>query len=181
MIPGLRHLAGQGKNISLQPTGKSRLVLRTIALFRFAKAAVLLIAGAGILRLVHQDVGAAAERIVEALHLNPGNHYLLRAIARVSKLTPNQLRELGLAAFFYAGIFIIEGIGLWRLKHWGEWLAVVVTGSLLPFEFISIWHHADALKILVFVANAAIVAYLIYLIRRDEINAKKAKHAGSVT
>jgi uncharacterized membrane protein (DUF2068 family) len=159
----------------LQPTGKSRFVLRAIALARFAKAGVLLLAGAGILRLVHRDVGAAAERIVEALHLNPGNHYLLRAIARVSKLTPNQLRELGLAAFFYSGIFIIEGIGLWRLKHWGEWLAVVVTGSLLPFEFIAIWRHVDVLKIVVFILNAAIVAYLIYLIRRDEISAKKAK------
>jgi uncharacterized membrane protein (DUF2068 family) len=150
-------------------------------MLRFAKAAILLVAGAGILRLVHQDVSAAAERIVEALHLNPGNHYLLRAIARVSKLTPGQVRELGLAAFFYAGLFITEGIGLWRLKHWGEWLTVVVTASLIPFEFIAIWRHADVLKVLVFAMNAAIVAYLIYVIRRDEISAKNGKRKGSPT
>ncbi len=129
---------------------------------------MLLVAGAGILRLVHRDLGAAAERLVETFHLNPGNHYLLRAVARVSSLTPRQLREIGLAAFFYAGLFIIEGIGLWMLKRWGEWLTVVITSSLLPFECIALWRHADIPKLTIFLANVAIVAYLIYSIRRKD-------------
>ncbi|MFZ0821342.1 MAG: DUF2127 domain-containing protein [Candidatus Acidiferrales bacterium] len=152
----------------MQPSRKSSFVLRAIAVFRFAKAIVLILAGAGILRLVHRDVGAAAERLVEILHLNPGNHYLLRGISRVSNLTANQLRDIGLAAFLYAGLFIIEGIGLWRLKRWGEWVTVVVTGSLLPFEFIAVWRHPEIPKLAVFVVNLAIVAYLIFVIRRKE-------------
>ncbi|HUK31179.1 MAG TPA: DUF2127 domain-containing protein [Candidatus Acidoferrum sp.] len=145
--------------------GKSRLVLRAIAFFRFAKAAVLIIAGAGILHLIHRDVGHTAEHLVERFHLNPGNHYLLLVLSRVSKLTPQQLREIGLAAFFYAGLFIIEGTGLWMLRRWGEWVTVVITGSLLPFEVISIWHHATISKCGIFLINAGIVAYLAYLIR----------------
>lgn len=159
-------------NNPMQMTGKSRIVLRAIALFRFAKAAVLILAGASVLRLVHKDVGAVAEKLVEQFHLNPGNHHLILAIARVSKLTPGHLREIGLAAFFYAGLFIIEGIGLWMLKRWGEWVTVVVTSSLLPFEVISVWRHATIPKIVIFTINAAIVAYLIYLIRRKEPPAK---------
>jgi uncharacterized membrane protein (DUF2068 family) len=165
----------------METSRKSRFVLRAIAAFRFAKAAVLLLAGAGILRLVHRDVGAAAERLVETMHLNPGNHYLLRAIARVSNLTPNQLREIGLAAFFYAGLFIIEGVGLWRLKRWGEWVTVVVTGSLLPFEFISVWRHPEIPKIAVLVANLAIVAYLIWMIRRNDTGRESSGSAGAST
>ncbi len=120
------------------------------------------------MRLVHRDVGLAAEKLVERLHMNPGNRYLLLALSRVSNLTPGQLREIGLAAFFYAGLFIIEGIGLWRLKRWGEWVTVVVTSSLMPFECIALWRHPDIAKLAVFVANAAIVAYLIYVIGRTE-------------
>jgi uncharacterized membrane protein (DUF2068 family) len=156
----------------VRPSGKSRFVLRAIAVFRFAKAVVLILAGAGILRLVHRDVGAAAESLVATLHLNPGNHYLVRGIARVSNLKPNQLRDIGLAAFFYAGLFIIEGIGLWRLKRWGEWVTVVVTGSLLPFEFIAVWHNPAIPKLAVFLANLAIVVYLIFMIRRKEVPAQ---------
>jgi uncharacterized membrane protein (DUF2068 family) len=156
----------------MQMTVKSRFVLRAIAVFRFAKAAVLILAGASVLRLVHKDVGAVAERLVEKFHLNPGNHHLILAIARVSKLTPGHLREIGLAAFFYAGLFIIEGTGLWMLKRWGEWVTAVVTSSLLPFEVISLWRHATIPKTAVFLINVAIVVYLIYLIRRKDVPAK---------
>jgi uncharacterized membrane protein (DUF2068 family) len=165
----------------MHPSTKSRFVLRTIAAFRFAKAAVLLLAGAGILRLVHRDVGAAAERLVETLHMNPGNHFLLRAIARISNLTPIQLREIGLAAFFYAGLFIIEGIGLWKLKRWGEWVTVIVTGSLLPFELSTLLRHPAIPKISVFVVNLGIVVYLIYLIRRNNAPAKRSGSEGMAT
>jgi uncharacterized membrane protein (DUF2068 family) len=156
----------------MQMTGKSRFVLRAIAVFRFAKAAVLIVAGASVLRLVHKDVGAVAERLVEKFHLNPGNHHLILAIARVSKLTPGHLREIGLAAFFYAGLFIIEGIGLWMLKRWGERVTVVVTSSLLPFEMISLWRNATIPKLAIFLINVAIVVYLIYLIHRKDAPVK---------
>jgi uncharacterized membrane protein (DUF2068 family) len=159
---------------SLKMSGKSRFMLRAIAAFRFAKAAVLIVAGTSVLHLVHGDVGAAAERLVEKFHLNPGNHHLILAIARVSKLSPGHLREIGLASFFYAGLFIIEGTGLWLLKRWGEWVTVVVTSSLLPFEIISVWRHATLPRIVIFVVNVAIVLYLIYLIRRKETPAPNA-------
>jgi uncharacterized membrane protein (DUF2068 family) len=69
-------------------------------------------------------------------------------------------------------LFIIEGTGLWMLKRWGELVTVVVTGSLLPFEVISLWRHATIPKIAIFLINVAIVAYLIYLIRQREPAAK---------
>jgi hypothetical protein len=67
---------------------RNRLVLRTIAAFKFLKAAVLVAAGVGILKLVHRDVATVAEHLVSTLHLNPGNRYVVRAIARASNVTP---------------------------------------------------------------------------------------------
>lgn len=152
----------------MEMPGRSRFVLRAIAVFRFAKAAVLIVAGASILHMVHKDVGLAAEKLVERFHLNPGNHHLLAAIARVSKLSPGHIREIGVVAFFYAGLFIVEGTGLWMLKRWGEWVTVVITSSLLPFEIISLWQHVTIEKLAILLANLAIVVYLIYLMRRTE-------------
>jgi uncharacterized membrane protein (DUF2068 family) len=51
----------------------------------------------------------------------------------------------------------------WALIHghwWGPWLVVVATGSLLPFEVVSLVHHLHVVRALVLVVNVAIVAYL---------------------
>src|SRR5205807_7516308 len=115
----------------MQPSSRNRILLRTIAAFKFVKAALLVMAGAGVLHLVHRDIAALAERLVEKFHLDPGKPYIAHALSRVSNLTPKQLHEIGILTFIYAGLFLVEGIGLWSLKRWGEWITVVITGSLL--------------------------------------------------
>jgi uncharacterized membrane protein (DUF2068 family) len=54
------------------------------------------------------------------------------------------------------------------LKRWGEWLTVIITSSLLPIEVYEIVRHPSAVKVTVLAVNIAIVAYLIYGIRRGE-------------
>ena len=49
--------------------------LRTVALFEGLKGVLVFIAGFGLLALVHKDVQAIAELIVQHLHLNPARQY----------------------------------------------------------------------------------------------------------
>ena len=152
----------------MQPSSRSRILLRVIAAFKFVKAFLLIITGAGILRLVNRDVGSLAEHLVDRFHLDPGTPFVAHALSRISSLTPQQLQKIGLVAFIYAGLFLLEGIGLWSLKRWGEWLTVVITGSLLPVEIYELTRHPTFTRIGVLLMNGGIVAYLIWRIRRDE-------------
>ena len=145
-------------------TSHDRL-LRLIAVFKFFKAATLIALGVGAFRLLHKDVGSIAEHWADALRLDPGHRFVDTALAKASNLRPEQIKQLGLGSFLYAALFLAEGTGLWLEKRWGEWLAVIITGSLIPVEIYEIYRHPSAVKVGVLVINIAIVGYLIDRIR----------------
>jgi uncharacterized membrane protein (DUF2068 family) len=141
-------------------------ILRTVAFFKLVKAALLIVAGIGILKLVHVDPAVQLDHWITRLGMDPGRHFINHAIQTVTNIPPHRIRELGIGTFIYAGLFLTEGIGLWLLKRWAEWFTVIATGSLLPIEGYEIYRHPTPIKILVLLINLAIVAYLVYRIRR---------------
>lgn len=142
-------------------------LLRLIALFKFFKAAVLIVTGIGILKLMHNDVATTLDHWVALLGLDPGNRFVDHALRNAANIPPNKIKDLGLGSFVYAALFLTEGIGLWMLKHWAEWFTVVITASLVPLEVWEIHRHPTAVKILVLVVNIAVVGYLLYRIRKE--------------
>lgn len=142
------------------------LLLRAIALFKFLKASLLIAAGIGALHLVKKDFNEYVDQLVVRYHLDPGNHFVAQALARTANVTPRRLHEIGAVAFVYAALFLLEGIGLWSLKRWGEWVTVVITGSLLPFEIYELFHRPSFAKGAVLAINTAVFAYLIHRLRK---------------
>lgn len=144
------------------------MLLRLIAIFKFLKAASLIALSVGVFRTMHQDIAMRVEHGLEALHLDPGNRHVAMLLARLANLSPSQVMKLGLVGLFYAGLFLVEGTGLWLQKRWGEWATVVITGLLIPVELFEIVRHPGAVKILVLVVNLAVVWYLIHRIRTGD-------------
>lgn len=146
-------------------------VLRMIAVFKLIKAMLFFCAGIGLLHLFHKDVEQRVQHILNHLHVDPENRYAKELLDQVGKWTNTNLKLAGLSAisFFYAGLFGIEGTGLYLRKRWAEWMVVIITGSLLPLEIYEIIHRVTALKIAVTVINLLILGYLIVVIRRKEI------------
>jgi uncharacterized membrane protein (DUF2068 family) len=62
----------------------------------------------------------------------------------------------------YAAVEGIEAVGLWYQKRWAEYLTFLVTSSLLPLEIYEIATRATVFKVIAFVINVAVVAYLLY-------------------
>ena len=52
-------------------------------------------------------------------------------------------------------------MGLWSLRRWGEYLAVVATSIFLPLEVYELTEKITWLRVLAFVVNLALVAYLV--------------------
>lgn len=153
--------------------------VRTVALFEAAKGAVVLLAGLGLLALVHHDLQALAESLVRHSHLNPGSHYPRIFIEAAAATTDGRLRWLAAGAAAYSLVRGIEAYGLWRERRWAEWFALVSGTLYLPVEIYELIHHATWLKAAVLVTNAAIVAYLAYALRHSRDQERELRGDGT--
>jgi len=61
----------------------------------------------------------------------------------------------------YAVLQLAEGIGLWSLKRWGEYVAVVGTSVFIPIEVHELTSHVTVLKVVAFAINVGLVVYLV--------------------
>ena len=148
--------------------------VRLIAVFEALKGFLVLLAGFGLLSLVGRDVQAAAEWLVRHMHLNPARHYpriFLEAAAHTSNL---RLRQFAALAFLYAVVRIVEAYGLWHVRPWAEWFAIVAGSVYVPVEVYEIFRHPTWMRAAVLISNLAIVAYLAF-VRRDSARHRAAR------
>jgi uncharacterized membrane protein (DUF2068 family) len=137
--------------------------LRAVAVFEAIKGALVILAGLGVLALIHRDVQALAESVIDFLHLNPERHYPHIFIEAAGRLTDARLRFLALAAFGYSTVRFAEAYGLWHKRAWAEWFAIISGSLYLPFEVYELLRHPTMFKASVLLINAAVVGYMIYL------------------
>lgn len=140
-------------------------MLRLIAVFKFAKAAALIAISLGAFRFLHKDLGDAVEQWVWDLRLDPENRIVAAILLKIANVTPEDIKKLGLVGLTYSCLFLTEGTGLWLLKPWGEWVTVIISGSLIPLEIYELFRHATFTRAAVVSINVAVVVYLIAQIR----------------
>jgi uncharacterized membrane protein (DUF2068 family) len=145
--------------------GRRDRVLLLIALFRFGKAALLIAGGLAAFELLRKGAEQQVEQWVSSLPMEIEQRLAQQALRWLLGGGPKRIELLGISAFAYAGLFILEGIGLWRQRPWGEYLTIIAGSSLLPFEIYAAIHRVTALRVAVLVTNMAIVIYLIWRVR----------------
>lgn len=126
----------------------------------------------GLLKLLHQDVGDVAERLIRSVRGDPDNHLLAKMLAKLSLIDDPQLAKLSAASFGYAVLFLIEGTGLYYEQRWAEYLTLVATASFVPLEIYELIKSVDAFKISILVVNLAIIGFLVITIRNENRSAK---------
>jgi uncharacterized membrane protein (DUF2068 family) len=84
-------------------------------------------------------------------------HELEKALAT----KPSTLAILTLMLSAYALIELIEAVGLWLLKRWGEYFAVVATSVFLPLEVHDLVKGITMTRLVTFAINVAAVIYLV--------------------
>jgi uncharacterized membrane protein (DUF2068 family) len=141
--------------------------LRLIAAFKLLKALALIAVGIGALKLLHKDTAAIVEHWVNVFRVDPHNHYINLLLDKLSILDDRRLKELSIGTFVYAGIFLVEGVGLALKKRWAEYFTIITTSSLLPVEIYELARRVSAGKVLALVINLAVVVYLVMELRRS--------------
>jgi uncharacterized membrane protein (DUF2068 family) len=145
---------------------KTPLTLRLIAGFALIKTLLFGGAGLGVAHLLHHDVAETLKDLLRALNLNPDAVYLKKLIARVADVPPHDLALISMVFFIYATLYLAETIGLWLDQTWAEWLTIVTSSLLLPYEIYEMIEKLTLLKTGVFIINVAVVVYLVGRVRR---------------
>ena len=140
-------------------------VIRLIIVERLVKSALLI--GAAIAIIVLGQTGVLYTWAVDAQH-----DLLLQADSSLIYRILNQVlvwigfyrhqTTLALAVIFYALVEGTEGVGLALRRRWAEYLIVLATGFLIPYEIYEVIIHATLLKVGGLVLNVAIVVYLAW-------------------
>ncbi len=87
-------------------------------------------------------------------------------------LQPHTVLLAGLVSLGYAGMLLVEGVGLWLEFTWAAYLTVVSTSLLLPFELYEVFEQVSMLRVGVLLLNLVIVLYLISQLRRHTLRAR---------
>src|SRR5437773_2571337 len=114
--------------------GSRPATLTLIALFRLAKALVLLAAAAGVLKLLDPSVADHVHTWLSTLPFVEGRPQLQHVADHLTHASPGRLKIAAAVAAGYAALFAVEGVGLWLRKVWAEYLTIVATTSFVPFE-----------------------------------------------
>ncbi|MBY4948682.1 DUF2127 domain-containing protein [Cupriavidus respiraculi] len=140
--------------------------LRGIAMFEAAKGLLVIVAGLGLVALLHRDAQALAEAIVSRYHLNPASRYPTIFLSLAANPNDPRLWAIGASALVYAGMRLTEAYGLWHQRAWASWLGVWSGAIYIPVELYEAIAHPTFIHIGLAIANAAIVAYLVMSLAR---------------
>ena len=144
----------------------SRRVIRLIALERFIRGILLLIAGAYLVTHLGSDFGRLADRLMRAIELDPHRPFLHRIIRKLHHLHAGTVVITGIAAIAYGLLETVEGAGLWLDQLWAEYLTVAATSLLIPLELVELVRKPSVWKAAGIVVNVAIVGYLAWRLRQ---------------
>lgn len=145
-------------------------VLRLLAAERFVRGLALLGLGYAIVRFRSSQASLRelfeadlpfARPLAERLHVDVDRNGLVRLARHVLTLKQSTLRIVAAFVVAYGVVQVAEGVGLWLLKRWGEYLTVVATAAFVPLEAYELAHRVTVFRTAALAVNLAAVVYLL--------------------
>ncbi|MDR0342939.1 MAG: DUF2127 domain-containing protein [Nocardiopsaceae bacterium] len=149
---------------------RSALILRLFAVERFLRAIAFGAIAYALWRFRYSQTTVersfdrelpVVRELLRQLGINTSHSRVLGLIQHAFQLTPATVTWLAVGAAGYAVIELVEGTGLWLLKRWGEYFAMVATSVGIPYEIYDLIGKVTWLRVVAFVINVALVVYLV--------------------
>lgn len=167
-------IAGSASHLATEAR-HHRTGLVLIAAYKLLGALLFIAVGVGALRLLHKDIDDVVWRVIQDFKMNPESRLVNFIFEKAELLNDPILRRIGLAAFCYAALGIVEAIGLYLEKAWAEFLTLIITASFLPFEFHEIMRRLTWMRVGLLVANILVLFYLIWMLGERAANRRRAQ------
>ena len=172
-VLGEPHGAGPAEDAPVLLRGKAlraAFILRALAIERWVRGTILLLLAAAVFKLkstrasikeyVNRDL-KALKPFFNQIHFNVSDSATVKSIEKVLNAKASTLNLIAFGILLYGLLQVAEGIGLWVLKRWGEYVAVVGTTLFIPLEVYELTDKISWLKIVLLVINVAAVLYLL--------------------
>jgi uncharacterized membrane protein (DUF2068 family) len=140
--------------------------LRTVAVFEASKG-LLVVALAVILIAVRGQIEDYTEDFLYSLHLDPDLRFARMIMEAATKLSDARTWVVFLAAATYSTVRFVEAWGLWHMRIWAEWFALLSGTLYLPWEILKVSERATWERVAVLVINIAIILYMLFIRVRD--------------
>ncbi|MEV4139801.1 DUF2127 domain-containing protein [Dactylosporangium sp. NPDC049742] len=149
---------------------RDALVLRLLSIERFAKGIAVLLAGYGVFRFRSHRDGVERAFNEDLPLLRPfadrigwkfEDSAMIHTIRTVIEAESKTLLWVAIGLMVYGVLQVVEGVGLWMLKRWGEYFAVVATSLGLPVEIYELSEKVTWLRIGALVVNIVAVLYIL--------------------
>jgi len=149
---------------------RSAFILRLLAIERFVRGGLILLLGIAVLQFKSSQVSlrdifdrdlAAAKPLLNQVGWNASDSGLVHATESALNARGSTLTAVALFLIGYGVLQLIEGVGLWLLKRWGEYFSVVATSLFLPLGVYELTEKVTVLRIAALAINIAAVIYLL--------------------
>ena len=153
--------------------------MRALAVERALRCVLFLLLAAGVLKVrgSREQLKQAFEQDLPLIRplgnqigWNPDDSKIVHHISSAFSLSSSTLLWIALGLAAYALIELVEAIGLWLVKRWGEYFAVIATSVFLPLEVYELSEKLTALRIGAFVVNVGAVVWLLWSKRLFGLN-----------
>jgi uncharacterized membrane protein (DUF2068 family) len=149
---------------------REAIVIRIIALDRVLHVVLfgLLFIVALAFRLNIGPIRDEASSLLGALQSTAANStqasqgVLAQELERIVNIRNGSLDIVIATAAAYFVLELVEAVGLWRERRWAEYLTVVATSGLLPFEILELTKRVTVIRVGALIINLAIVTWLLY-------------------
>lgn len=164
---------------------RDAVILRLLAAERWIRGLLILAGAYGIWRFrAHHDAVQKAfnedlpllRPLADKLHYNLDDSSIVHSIRTVVQAQTTTLGWIAGALLVYGILQLVEGTGLWLLKRWGEYFAVVATSLGLPIEIFELTEKITYIRVGALVINVAAVVYLLLSKRLFGLRGGKAAY-----
>jgi uncharacterized membrane protein (DUF2068 family) len=172
-VLGEPRLSGPAANAPIVLRGRAlrdAVILRLLSFERFFKGLVVLLAGYGVIRFrtsrdaveraFHDDL-PLLKPFADKIGWNLEDSSIVHTIRTVIEAQSKTLLLVAVGLIVYGVLQLIEGVGLFMLKRWGEYFAVVATSLGLPIEIFELTEKITWLRVTTLIINVAAVLYIL--------------------
>jgi uncharacterized membrane protein (DUF2068 family) len=158
---------------------RDRTLMRALAVERAVRSVVVLLMAAGVLKVrgsrarwqqaFEHDL-PLIRPLASQIGWDPNDSKILHHISSALNMSSSTLLMIALGLAGYALIELIEAVGLWLMKRWGEYFAVIATSVFLPVEVYELTEKITALRLGALVINVLAVIWLLWSKRLFGLN-----------
>jgi uncharacterized membrane protein (DUF2068 family) len=166
--------SGPAEDAPLVLRGKAlrdAFILRLLAAERFIRGLLLVALAYGVykfngsqdsLEKVFNEYLPTLQPLATKLGIDLQNTGPVRLIQKALNTSHGTLELVAVGVLAYGALELLEGVGLWLMKRWGEYVAMVGTLVFIPLEIYELLERVTWLRVAAFVFNVFAVVYLLW-------------------